>query len=87
MTICWLIWASPTRADEIKFCFLFCGIERATVADSFCQAYERVIRAPADAAEIGKVARTVAKRVARNDALYRCACQNWDNPICKDLKK
>lgn len=70
-----------------RVCILICiDDEKPAVADSLCQAYERVIRAPTDSAEVNKMARGPKSRVARNDALYRCKCEGWKNPICDGLK-
>lgn len=78
---------SAAEAERVRFCFLFCTVETEAPADSFCAAYERVIRSELDGAEIGTVSRAVRQRIARNDALYRCVCQNWQHPVCRDLAR
>lgn len=74
--------AAEAGTGRIKFCFLFCAVEGEAAADSFCQAYERVIRDPGDSASLQAARLSLQKRTARNDALYRCQCEGWKNPIC-----
>lgn len=71
--VCLTILCFPPRKPEVA-------------ADSFCSAYERVIRDPGDGNSVARTRASVQKRVARNDVLYKCTCQNWNNPICKGLK-
>lgn len=73
---------SPSQADTIKFCFLFCAVD-TPVVDSFCQVYQQVNQSPADSAEIKKLSRDPKIRLNANDVLYLCKCKAWDNPICK----
>lgn len=75
----------PARADRVKFCFLFCEIETTPPADTFCRAYERVIRSPADSAVVKSARGPVQQRVTKNDVFYRCVCEGWANPICKTI--
>lgn len=77
--------ATPARAEKVRFCFLFCAVE-SDAADGFCQNYERVIRSPADSAEVRKMKGGPLKRTARNDTLYRCTCEDWKHPICSTIK-
>lgn len=80
-----LLTLSATQAAEVKFCFLFCVVEREAPVDSFCQSYQQVNQSPEDAADIKKMSRKDAKvRLTTNDVLYLCKCKRWDNPICKD---
>lgn len=76
---------SGAQAAEVKFCFLFCVVEREAPIDSFCQSYLQVNQSPEDAADIKRLSRREAKvRLNTNDVLYLCKCKRWDNPICKD---
>jgi hypothetical protein len=50
--------------------------------NSFCRAYQRVIRSPEEGASLAGAHRLVKERVAANDTLYRCECEHWDNPVC-----
>lgn len=81
-----MLWASTSQAEKVKFCFLFCTVE-SDATDSFCAAYERVIRSPADAKTIKATPDPVRRWVERNEVLYKCTCQNWTNPICSTTKK
>jgi hypothetical protein len=84
LAVCLISSSAAEAAARVKFCFLFCAVETEPVAiDGFCQSYERVIREPGDAASLRLARVSIQKRTARNDALYRCACQGWTNPICK----
>lgn len=74
--------ATPTRADEVQFCFLFCAVKTTTV-DSFCQSYQQVNQSTKDATEIKKLSRDAKVRLTANDVLYLCKCKNWNNPICR----
>lgn len=87
LAVCSAIWsATEARADTVKFCFLFCAVERdASTVDSFCQSYERVLREPGDGASLQLSRLTIQRRTARNEALYRCKCQGWKNRICEGL--
>lgn len=87
LTISLMLSATPTKADAIKFCFLFCAVETAPVIDSFCQAYQQVNQSPADSAEIKKLSRAPKVRLDANDVLYLCKCKGWDNPICLAAKQ
>lgn len=78
--------AAPARADTIKFCFLFCGVESAPVVDSYCQSYLQVNQSSADSAEIKKLSRAPKLRLNANEVLYLCKCKAWDNPICRTAK-
>lgn len=51
--------------------------------DSFCSAYKRVINTEHEGTSLKPAARSVKERIAANDALYRCECEHWDNPICR----
>lgn len=55
----------------------------AAVVNSYCSVYQRVIRNEQEGASLHAAARPVKERIAANDSLYRCACEGWDNPICK----
>lgn len=77
---------SAANAERVRFCFLLCAIEAPATADSFCAAYERVIRSGDDTAGVKALSRTAKARLARNETLYRCACENWNNPICATAK-
>lgn len=81
----------------LLFCFLLlagCQTESVPPAppiavasvDSFCSAYKRVIGTEHEGASLHSAARPVKERIAANDALYRCECQGWDNPICARVK-
>lgn len=83
MTILLTIWATPSSADRVKFCFLFCEIETDSPVDSYCQSYQRVIRNASDAAEIKKLSRGPKVPLNANEVLYLCKCKKWDNPICR----
>ncbi len=74
--------ATPAKADEVEFCFLFCTVKRPAV-DSFCQAYQQVNQSEADSVGIKKLPRAPKVRLTANDVLYLCKCKGWDNPICK----
>lgn len=76
---------SAARAERIRFCFLFCAIESTAAVDGFCQNYERVIRNAEDAGAIKNLSRAPKSRISRNDVLYRCTCEAWQNPICAGL--
>lgn len=65
---------------------MFCnptGEQQATVVNSFCHVYHRVIRSTEEGAALGAAPREVRERIAVNDTLYRCECEHWDNPVCQ----
>ena len=78
--------ASPAEAQKVRWCLFACAIE-AEATDSFCTAYGRVILNSADAGVVKAVPDPVRKRIEHNDALYRCTCQNWQHPICGQVKR
>lgn len=82
LTILLTLSATPSQADRVKFCFLFCEIEQDGPADSYCTSYLRVNQSAADAAEIKKLSRGPKVRLNANEVLYLCKCKAWDNPIC-----
>lgn len=87
MILLMLLATTPSQAQKVKFCFLFCAVEEVPVIDSFCQSYQRVIRNRADSATVKAVPDPVRKRTEANDALYRCACEGWKNPLCAGLDR
>lgn len=64
---------------------MFCEPPKQAAIDSFCQSYQRVIRAPADSA-IGAPL-PVKQRIAANDVTYRCLCEKWESPLCRQKEK
>lgn len=76
--------ATPADAGRIQFCFLFCGVE-VDVVDSFCKTYEPVIQGTGEGKIIGRTGPVIRRRIDRNEALYRCKCEKWDDPICDKL--
>lgn len=82
LTTLLMLSATPSQADRVKFCFLFCEVETAE-SDSFCTSYQRVNQSAADSAEIKKLSRAPKVRLNANDILYLCKCKAWDNPICR----
>jgi len=76
---------TPAQAQKVRWCLFACAVEAETV-DSYCQVYGRVILNPADARIVKAVPDPVRKRIEFNDALFRCTCQGWQHPICKDLR-
>lgn len=80
------LWASPSHADRVRFCFLFCEIESTSSAGGFDALYQPIIRSPADAAQIKGLKDPVRKRVEANEILWRCN-KGFDHPICKGVKQ
>ena len=54
----------------------------ATVINSFCQAYHRILRTSEEGAALAHAPLAVRQRIAANETLYRCHCEGWQNPIC-----
>lgn len=54
--------------------------------NSYCTAYKRVITTEHEGASLHSALRPVKERIAANDALYRCECEQWNNPICQKVK-
>lgn len=79
-------WVSPSHADRVRFCFLFCEIESTGPADGFDTLYQPIIRSPADAAQIKALKDPVRKRIEQNEILFRCN-KDFDHPICKGVKQ
>lgn len=75
---------SAAQAEKVRFCFLFCAVER-DVVDSYQSLYGRVITDPSDSDAIKKLPRPLRERIVRNETLHRCL-SGWDNPICNELK-
>ena len=63
---------------------MFCDTPKPSAVDSYCQSYQRVIRAPAESAINAPL--SVKQRIAANDVTYRCLCEGWENPICRAKK-
>lgn len=85
LTISAILPVQSARADKVRFCFLFCEVEVSPGSDSFCQSYQPVVRTPADSATVKGARGPVQSRVVKNDVLYKCTCQGWKNPVCKNL--
>lgn len=75
--------ASVAKADTIKWCFIICTVATEAPADSFCQMYQSVIQNQSEAKEVGKLSSRPRRAVNKNEVAYRCLCQKWDDPICK----
>jgi len=57
----------------------------ATVVDSYCHIYQRIIRNEQDAEHVGRIeSRAVRERIAYNETLYRCQCEGWDHAVCRN---
>ena len=79
--------AAQSDRTVIRLCPFVCIDKEPAVQtiDSFCKAYEKVVRGASDSAALRGVQDTIRRRMARNEALYRCKCEGWTNPICEGL--
>ena len=50
--------------------------------DAYCSSYRRVIAQRGDSIAVGKLPSALRRRLAANDVVYRCRCENWSDPIC-----
>lgn len=64
---------------------MFCQVEKAPAVDSYCAAYQKVIRAAGEGAI--KATPEVKRRIAANEILYRCTCEGWKSPLCPQEQK
>ena len=61
--------------------FMVCEPPKQSAVDSFCTTYQKQIKAKGDGAISAPLA--VRQRIAANETTYRCLCENWQNPACK----
>ena len=60
--------------------FFSCELPKTPAIDSFCTSYQRIIRTPDDAKIVAPL--SVKQRIAADDIIYRCTCENWKSPLC-----
>lgn len=60
--------------------FFQCALPKQPVVDNYCSSYQRVIRTQADAAINAPL--SIKQRIAANDVIYRCTCEQWKSPLC-----
>lgn len=74
----------PTTPSHARICIFVCIDDDAPIVDSFCQNYDRVLRAQGESTKGLPLA--LRKRIAANETKYRCQCQGWSNPICAQTR-
>lgn len=78
-------WASEARAA--KFCILFCfEDDKPTVVSEFCQNYRKLIGQSSDSQDYRKLRLENQKKVAYNEAFYRCVCEGWKDKVCESFQ-
>jgi hypothetical protein len=56
------------------------------VVNSWCSVYQRILRNEEEAQQVGRIeSRAVRERIAYNETLYRCYCDNeFTHAICRN---
>ena len=72
---------SQSQAEKVKWCFL-CEIQETAPVETFCALYSRQILNSSDSVSVKALPLDLQRRLVKNDTIYRCKCQKWQNPIC-----
>jgi len=69
----------------VMACYSTHGHRAPSAVNSYCAAYQRVIRSEEEGAQLGRVeSRAVRERIAANETLYACECHGVPHDICRN---